>query len=327
VRGGGFRDVLFHGCPSFGNYGIDKISMMDFKSQDSEKHKTSYLAAEWYIHNRECFVLCGADDTQFEQDGKQLPVYTIETFLASYPKDSIEILDRTLLNLAQMNEFPGKPIEIRRGNIHTKLPLRSIGFCETWDDLVDLLLLLAYDGCIDLPLTNAVGDPHAILDRKGAVASRQFNARILPKGLQRIRELKTRAAGDQPQAFVAMWFDESRDKFFERIQQAGKDAGFVKCDRISDKETNNKICDEIIAEIRKSQCVIADFTGNRGGVYFEAGFALGLGIPVIWLVDAKNIDDLHFDTRQYNHIVYTDEDDLYEKLKNRIAATIPLASG
>ncbi len=28
--------------------------------------------------------------------------------------------------------------------------------------------------------------------------------------------------------------------------------------------------------------MIADFTGHRGGVYFEAGFAHGLGIPVIW---------------------------------------------
>ena len=60
--------------------------------------------------------------------------------------------------------------------------------------------------------------------------------------------------------------------------------------------------------IGKSQCVIADFTGNRGGVYFEAGFALGLDIPVIWLVDdhwwnetdehGKRINDIHFDTRQ-----------------------------
>ena len=35
-------------------------------------------------------------------------------------------------------------------------------------------------------------------------------------------------------------------------------------------------------QIRKSKFLIADFTGQRGGVYYEAGFAYGLGLPVIW---------------------------------------------
>ena len=35
--------------------------------------------------------------------------------------------------------------------------------------------------------------------------------------------------------------------------------------------------DRIIAQIRASKFVVADFTRNRGGVYYEAGFALGLG--------------------------------------------------
>ena len=42
----------------------------------------------------------------------------------------------------------------------------------------------------------------------------------------------------------------------------------------------NKIDDEIVAEIRRSKFIIADFShgsdGARGGVYFEAGFAHGL---------------------------------------------------
>ncbi|NLX04503.1 MAG: hypothetical protein GXY33_05100 [Phycisphaerae bacterium] len=33
-------------------------------------------------------------------------------------------------------------------------------------------------------------------------------------------------------------------------------------------------------------------------------------------------DQVHFDTRQYNHIVYEDAEDLRVKLRNRIAATI-----
>ena len=45
---------------------------------------------------------------------------------------------------------------------------------------------------------------------------------------------------------------------------------------------NDKICDRILAESRLAQFVIADFTGQRSSVYFEAGFAIALGRPVIW---------------------------------------------
>ena len=63
-------------------------------------------------------------------------------------------------------------------------------------------------------------------------------------------------------------------------------------------------------------------TGQRQGVYFEAGYALGMGIPVIWTCRSDEIDKCHFDTRQYNHIVWETAGDLKEKLTNRILATI-----
>lgn len=69
--------------------------------------------------------------------------------------------------------------------------------------------------------------------------------------------------------------------------------------------------------------MVADFTGHRHGVYFEAGFAMGLGIPVIWLCQEDEIDKTHFDTRQYNHILWNSAEDLYQKLLNRIQATVP----
>jgi len=75
------------------------------------------------------------------------------------------------------------------------------------------------------------------------------------------------------QGFVAMWFNQSLETvwnngFHKAIEHAGY---FPK--RIDKQEHINKICDEIIAEIRRSKFVVADFTGQRGGVYFEAGYA------------------------------------------------------
>lgn len=125
------------------------------------------------------------------------------------------------------------------------------------------------------------------------------------------------------QVFVAMWFDKSVDKYFtEGIKKAIDDSIKYKVVRVDFVEHNNKICDQIIAEINKSKLLIADFTGDRGGVYFESGYAQGLGIPVIWTVQEDWVNKLHFDTRQYNHIVYKDETELYKKLKARIEATV-----
>jgi hypothetical protein len=59
----------------------------------------------------------------------------------------------------------------------------------------------------------------------------------------------------------------------------------------------NKIGDEIISQIRRSKFLIADFTGHRGGVYFEAGLAMGLGLLVFWTCRRDDLDKLHFDIR------------------------------
>ncbi len=91
---------------------------------------------------------------------------------------------------------------------------------------------------------------------------------------------------------------------------------------ISGVEHINKIDDEIVSQIRKSKFLVADFTGHRGGVYFEAGFAMGLGLPVFWTCLKDDLANLHFDIRQYNCIDWIDTADLAKRLKRRIEAII-----
>ena len=127
-------------------------------------------------------------------------------------------------------------------------------------------------------------------------------------------------------AFVAMWFDDSmKDAWEVGIDPAIKDAGYEAI-RIDRKEHANKIDDEIIAEIRRSRFVVADFThgdsGARGGVYYEAGFAHGLDIPVVFTCREDALEKVHFDTRQYNHIVWQEPGELRHRLATRIAAVI-----
>lgn len=131
---------------------------------------------------------------------------------------------------------------------------------------------------------------------------------------------------DSAKCFVAMWFDESTNEAWEEGIKLGiEDAGYEAV-RIDQKEHNNKIDDEIIAEIRRSRFVVADFTqgedGARGGVYYEAGFAHGLGIEVFFTCREDALQNVHFDTRQYNHIVWKKPEELRERLAARISAVI-----
>lgn len=142
---------------------------------------------------------------------------------------------------------------------------------------------------------------------------------VSPKGLL---SLESSPNTESFVGFCAMWFsDEVRPLFDEVIQPAIREAGYEPL-RIDSKEHNNKIDDEIVASIRSARFVVADYTGERGGVYYEAGFAHGLGLPVIFMAREKTA--IHFDTRQYNTIFWKPDElsDARDKLKNRILATL-----
>lgn len=155
--------------------------------------------------------------------------------------------------------------------------------------------------------------------------SSAFRFGIEPLGWQRMEQISLTAT-DSRQAFVAMWFSPTTEAAYnEGISPAILQAGYNPL-RIDKKHHVNKVDDEIIAEIRRSRFVVSDFTCElqkpRGGVYFEAGFAMGLNIPVIWTCHSKSMNDLHFDTRQYNHIVWDDPTELKSRLESRICALI-----
>lgn len=133
------------------------------------------------------------------------------------------------------------------------------------------------------------------------------------------------APGGAPRTrFVAMTFDPSMDEAYELgIRVAVRTCGpsEIRVDKI---EHNDLINDVMLSSIRRTQVTVADVTLHRQGVYFEAGFALGLGRIVIWTCREDEIDKVHFDTRQYPHVVWKTPHDLAKKLENRIRATVQL---
>ena len=160
----------------------------------------------------------------------------------------------------------------------------------------------------------------------GTLAGNMFKGWVTVEGYSRIEETEVNA--DSAQAFVAMWFDPSMAEAFDRgIKPAIERSGYIPF-KINEKPDVDKIDDEIIGEIRRSRFVVADFThgdtGARGGVYYEAGFAYGLGLHVIRSCRKDIIDnnELHFDVRQHYHVVWETPEQLREGVEQRVRALI-----
>ena len=212
------------------------------------------------------------------------------------PRDISELLDRVLENLGAMTGEPGERCKL---------------------DDYDIYL------CYAVSVKQMHFYLHALMEGGWVekIDEGWQNLIIAPAGWMRIGELQSVGArGDQ--AFVAMWFDDKMQSAWDKGLYAGIKAAGYRPLRIDKEEHNEKICDRIISEIRRSGLLVADVTGHRQGVYFEAGYAMGLGIPVIWTCRKDHMKKCHFDTRQYNHIVWETPEELAKALEHRIRATI-----
>lgn len=161
------------------------------------------------------------------------------------------------------------------------------------------------------------------LEEQGLIRNldKDGTAEVAPRGYIHAEDLMT-ARADSVEGFVAMWFDSSMMPAFDGGIEPGIRAAGYKPIRVDRVEHAGKIDDEIIAAIRRARFVVADFTGHRGGVYFEAGFAMGLGLPVMWACRKDDIGALHFDVRQFNCIDWEDPAELARRLQTRIEAVI-----
>jgi len=115
--------------------------------------------------------------------------------------------------------------------------------------------------------------------------------------------------------------NEMTDAYVNGFDPGVRAAGYQPV-RIDQKEHANPISDEIMAEIRRARFVVADYTMSNNGVYFEAGFATGLGILVIPTCRRSEISGLHFDIRHINTLTWETPVELASALPKRISAII-----
>jgi len=160
-----------------------------------------------------------------------------------------------------------------------------------------------------------------ILEAEGNLRNGGAGCSLSIKGILRAETLR-RGTSNSVQGFVAMSFDTSlNDAWLNGFEPGIRGAGFRPL-RIDNKEYVGGISDEIIAEIRRSRFAVADYTGQRNGVYFEAGFALGLGLIVIPTCREDEIGKLHFDIKHLNTLLWKTPTELAQSLTKRIRAVV-----
>lgn len=286
-------------CKYCGQYLIDQRFIERIHGIEN-KFKIACVLNERRLKDQPGIALSDKTDKNREISG--CPMISAGELLDEFPKKASEYFNKVLLNLSRLTEHP---FDIIRLNLSNKDCLHF--YIQGSKECYAFLHEMAGQGLIRF--NEVAGGP-------------QWDVFFRTAKFWELVENLKQTAIDSKQVFVAMWFDKSMDELYkDGIKPAIEKAGYDPI-RIDGKDFNGDIRDEIIAEIKRSKFIVADFCGQRQAVYFEAGYAMGQGKPVIFTASEEELDNLNFDTRQYNHIGYNSPEDLRKKLYNRICATI-----
>lgn len=227
-----------------------------------------------------------------------------------YPKDFAQKLHMTLLNIATVVKYIGNTFQT--GIFDDNKPLYPLFWVDekfgekSYDDQFEAMMdMLQEEGYIKH--VQVLGD-------------NQNTYTLTALGWDRVDRLQTNQK-ILPQAFIAMWFDDTMKRAREKIFEAIRACGYIPS-IIDLKEHNNQIIPEIFNEIQQCSFMIADLTGQRSGVYYEAGYGQAIGKEVILCCRKDDFNNRHFDVAQKNTIVWENEYDLCNRLISRIKATI-----
>lgn len=268
---------------------------------DDAAMKLSCLMRLRMIHGQQPCLIGGPNESleQFEA----APVHRVDELLSNWPAGALELLDQVVVNLGRMNREIGVPL-VFPGN-----SARPVLMARTVQEMMGILVLLEQQG---------------IVSRDGSTLNTMALS-LTADGWKRFKELtQSRPDPKLHPVFVAMWFNSEMAKAYtEGIAPAVSRAGYM-VQRVDDEPHTEYIMEKMLGMIRVAPFVVADFTGHRNGVYYEAGFARGLGRQVFACCRADEFDKAHFDTKQLNHLLWNNPADLQEKLLCWIRGSIGL---
>lgn len=283
---GGYYDGQMFQCPVCGEYEISRsLLQTSFQKEVVENFfkKAPAIAAERHLHGHDRFSLYSYDFVEF---------------LNGYPTNFIEKLERALANLAILTNYEPNQKEITVqdfGILFIEHNVHTFGTAE----ITSMLNQLQNEGWITFNSANG-----------------RYSYTLTLNGIKQALKLK-RNVQRKHQTFIAMWFDNTTSTFRKATKDAIAAAGY-KPEIVDENYHNDFIMNKVINMINDSRFVIADLTsipeekdkssGVRGGVYFEAGYAEGRGLPVILTCEKNAHDRVHFDLKQKSTILWTKDE-------------------
>jgi hypothetical protein len=128
---------------------------------------------------------------------------------------------------------------------------------------------------------------------------------------------------DETLVFVITSYEPDMEPVFEAIKSAAE-AVNLRAERVKDVKGDYRITDKMLAAIRRARFVVADLTHERPNVYFELGYARGLGKTVVTIMRAETT--VHFDVQDWPYIDYIDsrplERDLLDRFRYELSAVV-----
>lgn len=247
----------------------------------------------------------------------------------------LEKMEKLLNALSLSSPHPGSEIETKSAIDY------PLAYCQNEDEFKYYMKELISTGDLSrastTPRMSTIG---GVGDKITAAQSTLKKGEVLkvvltPKAWERLRSPGTNLNSNT--VFLVRWFPGERDNendrdnmkaYLKAVGEAIKESGF---DWDGDLEggINEKICDRIMAKIRQARFIVADTAfpkekGCRANVYYEAGFAYGLNLPIIWTCRKDQLNKLPFDTRQYPHLDWDPGNmgDFQRDLKEKIIASL-----
>lgn len=142
-------------------------------------------------------------------------------------------------------------------------------------------------------------------------------------------EAERRGQIDSKYGFMAMQFgDNELDSFVADVVKPAVRDGFG-YDLLDMRDISAAgVIDNIMSvQIRSAMFVMADLTHDNNGAYWEAGYAEGLGKPVVYICKKDKFDKMktHFDTNHRTTITWSKDDP--EKFSRELIATLRRSLG
>jgi Zn-finger nucleic acid-binding protein len=290
----------FYECPRCGPYSMSGTSqaMIAGQLERAVDGRARLSHALYQMTKREQWVMVTSELLQNVLDSTELPK----------PQEQLENL---ILWLGETQPNMGSTIQPKEDAI------AAIGAIDI-QSFVFLLEQASHLGLLEVDLTKYIAGNYGI-----------NSLQLTLSGWQLFDDLQ-RGKSTSRIAFMAMPFgDAELDHIYKDHFKAGVAATGFDLKRLDEGQPAGLIDDRLRVEIRQCRFLIAELTHQNRGAYWEAGFAEGLGKPVIYTCRKDVFEDktkgTHFDTNHHLTVPWELDKigDAVKRLKDTIRATLP----